>query len=114
MDKIRDIKPNIVIDDYSFYIFLFVVIVVLLICVFGVILSYKKYKKTKKTLYIFNLKNPKQSAYTLLKIIHNKEESKTYIEKLHTYTYKKNVPEFDEKLFYEIVDKYQIKYKVSG
>jgi hypothetical protein len=63
----------------------------------------------KKEKYEFDLSDSKKTAYKLIEIIRDKEGSKEYIDKLHKYTYKKEVPPFDETLFNEIVEKFKIK-----
>ena len=107
MDKLKDIKPIVEVNETSFYIFLIVVI----LCLIGsLFFMYKfiKWYKNRKT-YIFNLDNSKETAYKLIKIIRDKEDSDKYIKKLHEYTYKKEVPEFDQRLFDEIIKKYKIR-----
>jgi len=102
---IKDIKPIVDISDYSFYYFIIVVVLCLVGIIFLIKFLYQKYKKPK---YSFNLTNSKQTAYKLIKIIREKEGSEEYIKKLHNYTYKKEVPPFDEKLFDEIIKKFKI------
>jgi len=105
--KLKDIKPLVDISDNSFYIFLIVVfLVVLMVVILGIWI----YKKSKKENYIFDLDNPKKTAYQLIDIIRDKEGSKEYIDKLHNYTYKKEVPKLDMALFDEIVKKFKINY----
>ncbi|WP_456489197.1 hypothetical protein [Caminibacter pacificus] len=107
---IKDIKPNVEIIDYNFYIFLFVVFIVVLVSIF---LGYKLYKKFKtpnpKKLLIKRLKeldysNPKKVAYNFAPIAKNliNENNKELFElienELQKYKYKPNVPPIDEKI----------------
>jgi len=105
LDKLRDIKPIVEVNDYSFYIFLAVVLGVILIII---AISYFVYKKYKKPKYHFDLSDSKKTAYKLIELIRDKEGSEKYIEKLHSYTYKKEVPPFDETLFEEIKKKFKL------
>ena len=107
MDKLRDIKPIVEVNDYSFYLFLGVIFISLVLIFLIIYFLYKKFKKTE---YRFNLENSKQTAYKLINIIRDKEGSEKYIDKLHQYTYKKEVPSFDIDLFNEIIKKYKIKH----
>ena len=106
LNQLKDIKPLVEVTDYSFYYFLIVVILCLVVLA---IIGYFTYKKLKKPIYHFDLNNSKQTAYKLIEIIRNKEESAEYINKLHNYTYKKEVPPFDKQLFDEIIKKFKIK-----
>ena len=106
LNQLKDIKPLVQVNDYSFYYFLLVIILCLIVLA---LLGYFIYKKFKKPVYHFDLTNPKQTAYKLIEIIRDKPESKEYIDKLHNYTYKKEVPPFDKALFNEIINKFNIK-----
>jgi len=106
LNQLKDIKPLAEVNDYSFYLFLLVIILCLIILA---LLGYFIYKKFKKPVYHFDLNNPKQTAYKLIEIIRNNSESEEYIQKLHNYTYKKEVPSFDKNLFDEIIKKFKIK-----
>jgi len=101
---IKDIKPIVEVSDYSIWIFIFVVLSILLVLAMLIFLF-----KNKKQKHSFNLDNPKETAYKLIYLIRDKENSKEYIEKLHNYTYKKEVPPFDRELFEEIINKFKIK-----
>ena len=105
MDKLKDIKSIVEVSDYSIYLFY---VVVLLCLVVIAILGYFLYKKFKKKRYKFDLNDSKKTAYQLIEIIRDKEGSKEYIDKLHQYTYKKEVPALDKALFDEIVKKFKI------
>ena len=106
MDKLKDIKPIVEVHDYSFYLFLGVVFLSIILLVTVVFFIYKKFQKPK---YSFDLENSKQTAYKLIEIIRDKEGSQEYIDKLHQFTYKKEVPPFDKNLFDEIIKKFKIK-----
>ena len=110
MDKLKDIKPIVEVSDTSFYLFLIVMILCLVVIAF-LVYKFIKWYKNRKEIYYFDLNNPKETAYTLIKLIRDKEDAKEYIDKLHNYTYKKEVPPFDKALFDEIVKKYKINYK---
>lgn len=111
MDKLKDIKTILDIEDYSFYIFLFFIILALII-LFIILRFLVNLFRNRKHSYEFNLNNPKQTAYLLISLIRDKENSQEYIDKLHElYTYKKDVPEFDARLLEEIVNKFKIKVK---
>ena len=105
MDKLKDIKPIVEVPDNSLYLFigLIVLSIIIVLCVI-----YFIYKKLKKPKYSFDLNNSKQTAYKLIEIIREKENSEEYINKLHQYTYKKEVPPFDKELFEEIIKKFKI------
>jgi len=107
LDKLRDIKPIVAVPDDSLYIFILCVVLAIIVIAF---LLYFIYKKSKKEKYIFDLNDAKKTAYQLIEIIRDKEDSKEYIDKLHQYTYKKEVPPFDKELFKEIVKKFKIDY----
>ena len=104
--KLKDIKPIVEVTDSSLYLFLGVIFTFIL--VIGIIL-YFIYQKFKKPIYSFDLNNSKQTAYKLINLIKDKEGSEEYINKLHNYTYKKEVPPLDMELFKEIISKYKIK-----
>ncbi len=106
MDKLKDIKPIVEVNDYSFYIFIAVVLFSILVIAFIIYFIYKKLPKKEK--YEFDLSDSKKTAYKLIEIIRDKEGSKEYIDKLHNYTYKKEVPPFDETLFNEIKEKFKL------
>ena len=106
MDKLKDIKPIVDVNDYSFYIFIAVLLIFIFIIAFIIYFVYKKWPKKEK--YNFNLSDSKKTAYKLIEIIRDKEGSKEYIDKLHLYTYKKEVPPFDETLFNEIKEKFKL------
>jgi len=110
IDKLRDIKTIVEVSDDSFYIFLVVLVLCLVVVGSLIWIVYKWYQKNKKPKYQFELENTKQTAYKLIEIIRDKEGSEEYINKLHNYTYKKEVPPFDKQLFNEIVEKYKISY----
>ena len=112
LDKLKDIKPIVEVNDNSFYLFLLVLLLCLVGILFFIWIGYKWYKKKKRDIYQFNLNNSKETAYQLIKIIRDKEGSGEYIDKLHNYTYKKEVPPFDKELFEEIVDKYKLKVEL--
>jgi len=106
---IKDIKTISDVLDFSIYTFLFL----FLLCLFGVIiLGYYFYKKLKKERYRFNLDNSKDTAYKLISLIRDREDSEKYISKLREYTYKKDVPKMDENLFKEITKKFKIDYQL--
>jgi uncharacterized membrane protein YcgQ (UPF0703/DUF1980 family) len=106
LDKLRDIKHIVEVNDYSFYIFIAVVLFSILVIVFIIYFIYKKLPKKEK--YEFDLSDSKKTAYKLIEIIRDKEGSEEYIDKLHNYTYKKEVPPFDETLFREIKEKFKL------
>ena len=106
MDKLRDIKPIVEVSDFSFYIFLAVIFGVILVMALIIYFIYKKLPKKAK--YHFDLSDSKKTAYKLIELIRDKEGSEEYIEKLHFYTYKKEVPQFDETLFKEIKEKFKL------
>jgi len=106
LDKLKDIKPLVEVSDFSFYIFIAVVLISILVISLVIYFIYKKWPKKKK--YSFDLSDSKKTAYQLIELIRNKEGSEEYINKLHIYTYKKEVPLFDETLFEEIKEKFKI------
>jgi len=108
LSKLKDIKPIVSIPDTSLYLFLIFIFIILLVFIY---LFYMWYQKNKKPIYFFDLDNPKQTAYKLIEIIRDKDGSEEYIDKLHNYTYKKEVPKFDENLFNEIINKFNLKIK---
>ena len=111
--KLKDIKPIVEVSDSSFYLFLLVIVLCLVgvsILIWLILKWYQKYKQIK---YSFDLSNSKQTAYKLIEIIREKEGSEEYIDKLHNYTYKKEVPQFDKALFDEIIQKYNITYSAK-
>jgi amino acid permease len=111
LDKLRDIKPIVEVNDYSFYLFIVIVLISILVIIFIVYFIYKKWPKQEK--YEFDLSDSKKTAYKLIEIIRDKEGSKEYIDKLHQYTYKKEVPPFDKTLFNEIIEKFNIRYLIK-
>jgi hypothetical protein len=106
LDKLKDIKPLVEVSDFSFYIFLAVVLISFLIISLIIYFIYKKWPKKEK--YSFDLGDSKKTAYKLIELIRDKEGSEEYIDKLHQYTYKKEVPSFDETLFKEIKEKFKL------
>jgi len=103
LDKLHDIKP---IADISLPYIPILILVAILIAIIAYI-----FKKPAPS-YSFDLTNPKQTAYQLIKILQkmpHDTQIDTYINKLHHYTYKKHVEPMDEKLFEEIIRKYNIK-----
>ncbi len=105
MDDIplRDIKSVVEIDS-NLSLFLVVVLIVVLVVV-GLLFFGLKFKKKR---YNFDLNNPKETAYKLIYLIRDKSGSKEYIDKLHNYTYKKDVPPLDVELVEEIRKKFKI------
>ena len=109
MDKLKDIKPILDVHEYSFYYFILAIILGIIV-LFILLKLFKKWRANREKSYDFNLKDSKQTAYLLIKLIRDKEGSKEYIDKLHNeYAYKKDVPDFDARLLEEITNKFKIK-----
>jgi hypothetical protein len=108
VSKLKDIKPNIAVPDESFVLFLLVLFCVLVFVLVVGYFVYKTLKSKKKKKYEFDLRNPKKTAYTIIELIRDLPQSEEYIERLRAWTYKKEVPPFDEKLFKEIKEKFNL------
>ena len=101
MDKLRDIKGLMVIDDYSLYIFISLVIgtIVLLYLIIKFLVKFLRkntpLKVAKKKLKALDLNNAKQSSYTITKYASYlmQEEDFSYLEK---YKYKKESSDFSK------------------
>ena len=114
INKLRDIKSIIYHNHIWSFIECCIVIILCLIAFYLLIIwLYKFLNKIKQPIYTFDLSNSKHTAYKLIDIIRSQPNSQKYIDILHDkYTYKKNVPPFDKKLFDEIVEVFNIKIKL--
>jgi hypothetical protein len=115
MIPIKDIKPNVEIIDFSFYLFILGIIIAILLA--AVILFFIFRKKENKNLLILkniDFKNPKKTAYTFSKYApyfvneKNKELFEEINKELIHYKYKPSVPQMDEEL------KQKIKMFIKG
>ena len=101
MDKLRDIKGLIAIDDYSLYIFIATVICLFLFFYWFLKFLWKFLKRdtsikiAKRELKALDLGDSKKSAYTITKYAPylKKEEDFSYLQK---YKYKKESLEFSK------------------
>lgn len=103
MEKLRDIKDLMVIEEYSLYIFIAIVLISLLLLSFIVKkLFFRKIKKSpiqiaKENLCNLDFSNSKKSSYKLSKymaFLLEEEEFKKLEKTLVKYKYKKTVLEF--------------------
>jgi N-acetyl-anhydromuramyl-L-alanine amidase AmpD len=111
--KLHDIKPLVVIDDYSLYYFLAVSFIALVIISGAAYLIWKWLKSRKKEnirkkhlkiLKNVSFKDAKKAAYMLTKYgatfkdddTRHKEMYANMLEKLAQYKYKKDVGKFDQ------------------
>ncbi len=105
MIPIKDIKPNIEIIDFSFYLFILGIIIAFLTTAAIIFFIFKK-KKNKNLLILKNIdfKNPKKTAYTFSKYApyfineKNKELFEEINKELFNYKYKPSVPQMNEEL----------------
>jgi len=120
LDKLKDIKPIVPIQDHSFLLFLVAILllILILIAIVSYFLFFKKKKRrrkklTQKEIALQNLKNldftnDKQIAYTFSKdayLFLNEQNSQKYHEiekKLSSYKYKKDIPSMPKELKDEI------------
>ena len=100
MERLRDIKGLVHVDDYSLYVFIFIVLIILFLLYFIIkkIINYKRVispiKRAKKELNNLDLSNSKVASYKLTKYGNIlKNEDFEYLEK---YKYKKEVVDFTE------------------
>ncbi len=100
LEKLRDIKGIVAVDDYTLYVFIVVALfaLVLFYLIVRKIMQFKRVpsmkKVAKKELKNLDLNDTKQSAYLISKYAHLfSEESFEYLEK---YKYKKEVNEFEQ------------------
>jgi len=103
LHKLKDIKPNIEIVDYSFYIF---IIVCLILAALVIVLAFKFLKKEKNPylikLYNLDFNNSKKTAYEFTKYAkyflneNNKDEYKSLVKELEKYKYKPTVDKLEE------------------
>ncbi len=113
MDKLRDIKGLVEIQDYSLYYFLALVSFGLLIASFMIYQLFFKRKRrkkpTKKEIALRELKNidysnPKDIAYKFTIFAgsfleeSDKREYEMLVKELDSYKYKKEIPNMDEDL----------------
>jgi len=113
MDKLRDIKGLVEIQDYSLYYLLALVILGLLIASFVIYQLFFKRKRrkkpTKKEIALRELKNidysnPKDVAYKFTIFAESlleesdKREYEMLVKELDSYKYKKEIPKMDEDL----------------
>ena len=109
---IRDIKPNVEIIDFYWYLFISLLIILILIVITFIIRYFVKKYNYKKNL-LRELKNlpyddSKKTAYLFTKyakqFINEKNKDKYYkiVEKLENYKYKPSVPPLDENIKKEI------------
>ena len=124
MEKLRDIKPLVEIEDYSFYLYLAAIAAATLFVALAVYLLIKLFTKRKtdrrkelvKELKNVDLSSPKEVAYKFTKIgkelVMDESSYKIYtelIKRLARYKYKKEVPDIDKetmeyiKLFLKVV-----------
>ncbi len=115
--NIHDIKPLVIVDDYSLYLFiLMIVLSIVTVCILFYIL-YKYLKKRKaenkkhiiKNLKDLNLTNSKEASYLITHYIRQlnlnelqKSNAIELFEQLEKYKYKKNVENLsaeDKKMF---------------
>jgi len=109
---LKDIKPNTVIIDYEWYIFLSVIGILLILLI---LIGYKFFIKRKdnKKLMLEKLKNlpledSKKTAYTFCKIARNflnENNKKLFLEiekELEIYKYRPQVPPLDKKTIEKI------------
>ena len=123
--KIHDIKSLVEIPDISLYIYMLLWILAIAFIFILIFLLYKFFnnrnknerKKYYKTLKDLDLKNSKQSAYTISKYVRllaqNEREKRLaseLIEELEKYKYKKEVLQLDDEVkiifarFMDIID----------
>ena len=110
MEKLRDIKPLVVIPDYSFYLYLLMILgvtiaVALLVYWIIRVMSRKKIRKKEevlKQLRSLDLSDSKKVAYEITKkgrfLVDSSSSLKVYEEllrRLAKYKYKKEVPPLD-------------------
>jgi len=105
---IKDIKPNVALVDYQWYVFLLFLVLVSLLTLFILYRIYRRFKKPNpKKILLEKLKNldfsdPKEVAYgfapTARPLLNEKnKELFNEIEKLlQTYKYKPDVPEIND------------------
>ncbi len=113
MDKLRDIKGLVEIQDYSLYYLLVLVVLGLLIVSFVIYQLFFKRKRrkkpTKKEIALRELKNidysnPKDVAYKFTIFAESlleesdKREYEMLVKELDSYKYKKEIPDMDEDL----------------
>jgi len=110
LKQLKDIKPNVQIIDYQFYIFIALCVLAVLIIIF---LIYKFLKRKKIDPYLIKLKNlnfdnSKKTAYEFTeyaKHFLNEENKNSYYEivkELEKYKYKPVVEEMDEQTIKKI------------
>jgi len=110
--KLHDIKPLLVVEDYSFYYFIALVTLVSLLLVGGLYLLYRYLKTRKKfnlrkehfkRLEAVDLSKSKEAAYALTTYgatfqedsLRHKKTYEDMLERLAAYKYKKEVGAFD-------------------
>jgi len=107
---LKDIKPNVQIIDYSFYIFLVIAIVLI---IFLIYIIYKKFFNKKENKFLTKLKNldfnnSKKTAYEFThfaKQFINEKNKKLYeeiVKELNNYKYKRVVDNLDPELIKKI------------
>lgn len=102
---LRDIKSNVVIPDYSLYIFIGLIIITLLILFF---VGRYVYKKLKRNIIMLNLEDSKNFAYEITPYLKEIEEF-DLINRLEEYKYKKSVKKIDDSLIQEIREAFKNK-----
>jgi Tfp pilus assembly protein PilO len=111
---LKDIKPNVPIIDWQWYVFL-IFMIILIIGILFLIYKFIKHrkkedlrKKALKELKELDFKNSKKTAYKFTKLAHmfvneeNKTEYEKIVKKLEKYKYKPEVPDMDEEIIKEI------------
>jgi len=109
LHQLKDIKPNVEIVDYSFYVFMiFTTIILIALIIFAFKFFKKKENPSLLALKNLDFSNSKKTAYEftrLAKEFINEENKQLYEElekELEKYKYKKNVdnlsPELIEKI----------------
>jgi len=107
---LRDIKPNVEIIDYQWYVFLAFVCVIILLAMYGAYRLYKKHKRPTPKQTALNLlktldyTDPKKVAYEfpkIAKILINEKNKALYTQitnELQKHKYKPKVEPIDESL----------------
>ena len=111
---IKDIKPLVAIEDYSFYLLLFLIALAVLAIILVVYWFYANYKKDPKKevlqqLHSMPLDDAKEDAYTITKLAKQlivddtmAQKYDALVMKLDRYKYKKDVDSFDEDTLMEL------------
>ena len=110
LKQLKDIKPNVTIIDYQFYVF---IAVTLLIAALAIYLLFKFFKKKQPNPYLIKLKNldfnnSKQTAYEFSEYARyflndeNKDFYEEILKELEKYKYKPVVDDLDKKTIQKI------------